>query len=98
MGKGEGASPACWIFCPESTNLLLSSPLPCFPGHSHVNSDNHVHLPQLFKGAVLSSPAVAGSPCFSIVFWLFDLTVFASTCWTNTRPLELEFVTIDRIA
>lgn len=58
----------------------------------------NMHLLQLFKAAVLSRPAVAGSPCFSIVFWLFDLTLFASTCWMYIRPLELEFVTIDRIA
>lgn len=97
-GKGEGASPACWRFFPESINLLLPSLLLSFPECRHVYCDNHVNLPQLFKAAVLSSPAVAGSRCFSIVFWLFDLTLFASTCWTYIRSLQLEFVTIDRTA
>lgn len=54
-----------------------------------------VSLLQLFSTAVLV--AVAGGLCFSIVYWAFGLTLFASTCWNRIRPLELDFATVDRI-
>lgn len=90
------------FLCRESTNLLLPSPLLSFPGYSHVNCDNHVDLPQLFNVAVLSSPwiavAAAGGPCFSVVFWLVGLTLFASAHWKWIRPPELDFDSVGRIA
>lgn len=96
-GKGKGHPPLAGgsSFCPESTvlcpPLLLSS-----PGCSHVNCDNHVNSVQLFNAAVLI--AGAGDPCFSIVYWVFGLTLFAPTCWKWIRPLELDFATVDRTA
>lgn len=87
--------------CSECTNLLGVSPLLSCPGYSHANCANRVNLPQLFNAAVLSSPwitiAAVGCPCFSIVFWLFGLTLLASTCWKWITPLELDFATVARI-
>lgn len=87
--------------CSECANLLHPSPWLSCPGYSHANCDNHVNLSQLFNAAVLSSPWIAiaavGCPCFSVVFWLFDLTLLASTCWKWITSLELHFATVDRI-